>query len=106
MNCLKEMFSSLQSLTSGLSTPPAAFSAPRGSLFTPEALLRVKGTSVGSVATPFLIGGTRFGISPTNSRKSVWKLSGTRALTVFVVLSTRSCSGSNSVSETFISAGS
>ena len=40
MNCLKEWSSFVQSL-SGVSTPPAAFSFPKGALFTPVALLRV-----------------------------------------------------------------
>jgi hypothetical protein len=40
INCLKELSSSAQ-LLFGLSAPLAAFSFPKGALFTPEALLRV-----------------------------------------------------------------
>ena len=43
---------------------------------------------MGSAGTGVLVAGILFGISPTNSRKSVWKLSGTRLLTDLVDLST------------------
>ena len=42
---------------------------------------------MGSAGTGVLLAGILFGISPTNSRKSVWKLSGTRLLTDLVDLS-------------------
>ena len=86
-------------------------SSPIGSLFTPEALLRVIGSEVLFPGTSSFAG-VDFGISPTSSRKSVWKLSGTLFDTGLLNLGASvsgalsASSTSNSVSDKFISAGS